>query len=274
MKKFFTFFLAIAIITILFSACGTKKDSKPAPLNVDGLSGFEMYSQAAQTLNSVGSSVMNNQTLIKMKMGMDSMMDVKVNTVTETVMHSETDLDVRITSLTTAEDEDVDDIETVIYYRAGNMYIYMEAWGMGMKLPMPLEDIMHQLKTNGALEFPEEAVLSENIKAVDKGTEISLLLSGNVMSNLINEITKGMLGNMGIESDEMYIEMSDIEVVALLDSSNNLSELKTLMQMDIDVDNVKMSMELDSAIEIVKIGGVTINFPAELDEYLDMAGMM
>jgi len=286
MKKITLLFLVMAL---LFVACdtgepgetrGTGETGRTGETNVassegtvsaDGKTPYEIYLLSAELLADADSMIMDGRISMKMDMGGESM-DITMNTLMEMVMHSETDVDMRMIATTVT---DSGDMSTAIYFRNGVMYMdMMEMMGMQMKMEMPLEDMLEQVNTSGALDFTEDAIMDASMREVAGGTEISFTLSGEVMSDMVDSLTGGMLANVGLDSSDMSINLGDVEYVVVLDSDNMLTSMDVSMSMSMEVDGERTAMDVSTAMKVVQIGNVVIDFPADLDDYMDMSGMM
>ncbi|MCL2577355.1 MAG: hypothetical protein FWE27_04815 [Defluviitaleaceae bacterium] len=277
--------LLILVMAMLFASCTpetgetqtggnatnveTQGTNNETP-SVDGeqRSAYEIYLLASEKLDNVDSMIMDSRTVMNMNMDGETT-EMIMDAVIEMVVHSETDIDMRMVSTTKADGMEM---PSEVYFRNGIMY--MDMMGMQMKMPMPLEDMLEQLQGSGALVFPEEAVLSASMNEVADSTEITFTLSGSVMSDMIDSLTGGMLASMGLDSMSMSVDMGDIEYFAVIDASDMLTAMNMKMSMSMEADGEVIDMDIDMAMDVIRIGGVTINFPDNLDDFMDMSGMM
>jgi hypothetical protein len=278
--------LLILVMAMLFAACNTGEtptttgggdepnnasagtNDGTSSQNGEQRSAYEIYMLASEALENAESMIMESSTVMKMDMDGEEM-EMVMDAVIEMVMRSETDIDMRMVATTKMDDMEM---PSEMYFRNGVMY--MDMLGMQMKMEMPLEQMLEQVNSTGALDFPEEAILDASMTAVDGGTKITFTLSGSVMSDMIDELTGGILATMGIDDMDMSVNMGDIIYVVVVDADYMLTTMDMTMFVSMEVDGETMSMDVVTSMEVIQIGGVEITFPDYLDDFMDMSGAM
>jgi len=229
---------------------------------IESITAYELLTRSSEALTEAGSIFMTS--IANMTMVLDGeTMDLVMISETAQVIRSETDIDMRMESITTVESALLPEAmvaPSVVYFRDGMFYFDM--MGIQGKMSMPLEEIIEQA---GFIEFPEDAIISQVISEGDAGTELTFTVSGSGMESAMESMTSGMLGMLDI--DEMSINIGDSHVAALIDEDGMMRSMVVYMTMSMELEGIMVSMSMDMLIEVVQVGGVTIDFPAHLDTF-------
>jgi hypothetical protein len=156
--------------------------------------------------------------------------------------------------------------ETITYFKDG--YMYMELAGERMKMALPLEDALTQANTSAVI-FEQDAIKKCTSQKVDNGTELTLTVSGDALKKYMEETSQDALAGFGAG---VSMELGDAIITAVIDNDGKMFSLSMLMAYDIaasEDENATMAIKI-SMYNIVT-GDLTIDFPAELADYPDVA---
>ncbi|MCL2016033.1 MAG: hypothetical protein FWG68_07270 [Defluviitaleaceae bacterium] len=137
-----------------------------------------------------------------------------------------------------------------------------------------LEDILGQDAVMSLLEFsdefPMEALESATVtRNPDNTTTITFLVPADYAQSFVDETVDAAigvaLGIFGTEMPQANVTANTVAVTVLLDANGNF--YKVALQTNINLVYLGMNFNIDlyAATEILQLGGVTIDFPAEID---------
>jgi len=229
----------------------------PAPTAEEYEYAFARLGVANDILLDAGSFVM--QSVTDMQIDIENM--TTLNTVmygeTATIIHSETEFSVRSEmSMSILGETNV----RVQYIRDGAMYMGVDSEWIRMDMGMDMGDLLAQ---TGLITFEEEAIISQTAREDGNNLILTFTLVGEAMENMMN----AMLSSTGREElDGAEMQISEIIMVFTIDADGNLLSIDMLMDATTEILGLQVTMSMDMRSEIVQVGGVEIDFPAELDE--------
>ncbi|MCL2422056.1 MAG: copper amine oxidase N-terminal domain-containing protein [Defluviitaleaceae bacterium] len=226
----------------------------------DGPTAYELLTKASDALLEAGSVLMTADMNIAMVLDGESLGTVQMTSVISQIIRSETDIDMKMESTTTVEGET---FQTVTYFRDGVYYV--DILGEQFRMPMPLEDLMGQ---TGLVEFPEHAVIAQDTAVVGGRTQLSFTISGTAMEDFISSMMGEMFNLLGL--DGLNMQLSNMDITAVLDEDGTMHNMRSTMTLTMAFEGISISMAMDMLTEVVQIGGVTIDFPANLDDFVDL----
>lgn len=226
----------------------------PTPPTTEGPNAYELLNLANEALMQAGSLLMTSETVMIMTSEGETI-EMLMSGVIAQVIRSETDMDMRMEMTTRVMDME---IPSLTYFRNG--ILYMEVLGEWIMLEVPIEEMIEQ---TGMVSFPEHAVTDQMVGEVDGLIQLSFTLSGTAMDDFV-AASFGALGDLGVEGLEMRI--GDITVVSLLDEDGVLRIMYVTMDMSVEFEGIETVMAMIMRSEVVQLGDVIIEFPAELDE--------
>ena len=222
---------------------------------------FELLERSQDAIMAAGSVLMNME--MEMLMYLETLLlgGATISSEMAVVVRSETDFDMRTEmtmsmDLAFAEDEALSVI-TIAYLRDG--YMYTDMMGIQTKMALPLDD-MHFMDHAGLASFTEEAIIAQSV-AADK-SRLNFLLSGEVMTNLVDGLVGDMLGDI-----DLAITIGNASLTVFLDEDGQLTHMNMDFTISMEVDGTTLSARITSVTEIVQVGGVTVEFPDNLDEF-------
>ena len=235
-------------------------DVQPAQALAEGPTAYELLTKASDALIEAGSVRMTADIVIDMAIDGESFGAMEMTSVIYQVIRSETDIDMRMESTTTIEGET---FQSVAYFRDGAYYVDM--FGERFRMAMPLEELLGQ---TGLVEFPEYAVITQDTAVVGGSTQLTFTISGTAMEDLISSMTGEMLNMLGL--DDLSMNIGNIAITAVLNEDGNLHTMRSYMTLSMELEGILLVMSMDMFTEVVQIGGVTVNFPDDLDEFVDL----
>lgn len=288
MKKRIPMFLTMIIILLSLAACGNTDTTVPTDAAVESptqqnedeagedgsananddtaapqaLSGaYEIYLTASELLEDAGS--------IEMIMYTDSLiiideMEIDMRMVSHIlqIMHSPTEVEMRMQS--TASMGGMESA-SLMYFRDGVMYMQDAMMG-NFKVYLPMETIL-EMANNDLIAFGEDAILRDSITELDDGNlQLFFALDAFAMTDIVDAMMDAMSNIIG-EIDDINFALEDIYVYAVVDADNNLVSTDMFMLMTADIDDFFMAMSMEMAMDVLQVGGITIDFPDYLDEF-------
>ena len=247
------------VVALAMAACGADANMSP-----EEAAAFDRYMRASEALMEAGSLKMESQSV--MVMAFDGEVEEIRSTATASqVIHSETNVDMHMEMLMTVQGMS---IPTTIYFRNG--WYYMDMMGMGMRMPFPLEDVLEQANA-GLLDFSEDAITFQEVRNIDSGLELVFRLDASAMSDLLDGMVSGMLETIGL-SEDMGITMNfgDIDFSVILNDADELQSMDMAFTYTMEFEGEVIDVSMSTYTQIVQVGGVTINFPDYLDDFMEV----
>jgi hypothetical protein len=263
MKKLFTVGLLVLAL-LAMTACGSStNDVVPTPENGGGdtpQSAYALYMQASQALESAESFLVEMSTEMQMSF-LGDYMDMTMSGTLAVVIISETDIQMKMDMMTNSMGMDM---PMLIYFKDG--YQYTDVMGQKMKMSMPMEEILAQANVS-PLEFTESAILNEVVTPTGNGYEVSFTLDGDTLSDIVMQQMAGLEDLFGADMDMTF---GDIDMVVLIEN-NEIKHMVMKFSVEAEYEGDKMMIHTDTIMTYTQIGGVTIDFPDDLDMYEEMS---
>ncbi len=274
MKNAFKKILAVMVMSslLLLAACsetdgGSSLESSEQAANASSkevpeeLSSAEIYDNAIKTMEAVTTFDANVLTKTKMSSA-DTNMEIDVDMQVRFDMREEGKL--KMSSIGTT-DARVPDIET--YYLDG--YSYVNQYGNKTKTPIALEEIIKSLP-NSSNMINSNHLEELTTKAGDDG---SVEISYSAKPESLQEILNSSLSNIGYAADgagEMIVN-SSVGTMKLDSEGSMLSHTNTMI-VEMPNGDEKMTIEIYTETVYNSINeDITIQYPADLDSYLDLS---
>jgi len=250
------------------------EDAQSTP-SVD-IAAFTLYSNAFTALDDADSIAMRSLMEISMNMDGESF-DTVVDMTTHMVALSPTNFHMQMDSV--MDMGPLGQMTSSSFFRDGYMYITGEAMGgnreNGFRMPLPLEDAIEMLGggANNAT-FEEHMIQSYAMRDVAGGTEVDFVVTG--MAEFFDDLFDSVFAMFGddLYGIDMDIQMSDVFFSMLVDNHGNLVHFDMDMDMSISIEGETVKMSSTTRTEIIQIGGVSIDFPAYLDNFAELPGML
>lgn len=246
------------MMTLTMVACGS------GAMSPEETAAFERYMRASETLMEAGSLRMESQSIMIMSFD-GEVEEIRSSSTASQVMHSETDVDMHMEMTMDIQGMS---IPTTIYFRNG--WYYMDMMGMGMRMPFPLEDVLEQANT-GILDFTEEAIAFQEVRTTDSGIELVFRLTASAMSELLDGMVSGMLETIGLSLDMgITLNFGDIDFSVVLNNADELQSMDMAFSYTMEFEGEVIDVTMTTYTQIVQVGGVTINFPDYLDDFMEV----
>jgi len=202
-----------------------------------------------------GSALMAMTVHMDMHLDGELLANIESTTTVAMVVRSETDFDMRTVASMKMGDEL--EMTTVSYLRNG--YLYTDVLGVQTRVAMPLDqfDILDQV---GVSDLTDELIIQQRVAADE--SYVVLVLSGETMSDAVDELTGGIMEGLGIS-----MTISDIELRITLDEDGLVDVMYMTFSITAGDDDMMLVIYADIVSEFTQIGGVEIVFPAELDDF-------
>ena len=158
-------------------------------------------------------------------------------------------------------------IDMTTYFADG--FYYMEMMGQKFKIALPLEDALAQTQTSTP-EFEEAAIKDSSMADKDGGKEVTFVLDGAVMSDMVQDQLAG-LGDMG-EMEGLDMTYGDVSMVSFIDKDGNMKTSSVEMSFEMTMQGMTIPMEITMNMEYIAFDDdVTVDVPADLDSYVETA---
>jgi hypothetical protein len=251
MKKILSVVLSVVLVlscVFILSSC-----------NSLGTKTYDIYMNALEKLNKAESVLYKGK--MNMEVAGDECFSLKADFEVSQVTRSESDMDLKMVM---SIDMYGMKLKTTSYFKDG--FLYTETMGHKMKMEMPLEEAISQQLSMKPIEFPATAIKNETVKDTkDGGKKISFKLDGSAVDDLMDMLD---LDGLGISDDgSMDMKFNDFELSVTVDNNGDFKTLKMDFAIDINANGEAMNIIYNITMNIVQIGGVTVNFPADLDTY-------
>ena len=139
---------------------------------------------------------------------------------------------------------------------------------------MDLETALQQSYASSVIDFPETAVDNANVTNVAGGKKLSFNLKGEAMNEILTETMSSMESVLSAsgELEALDLQFSDIYCECIVDNDNMMKSYRMVftMTMNEPETNETVTIEYDLECVVNGINNVTIDFPEDLDTYMEM----
>ncbi len=143
----------------------------------------------------------------------------------------------------------------------------MSVNGQNMKMEMPMDQVMESANA-GAFDFPEDAISNESLEeTADGGYSLSFTLAGDAIKDLLDTQLSSIYQTYG---NDIAISFDYIDFQATLDQDGMLKTTDMEFPMQFEVEGQAIEASYNIRMEVTQYGDVTIEFPADLDSYVDV----
>lgn len=262
MKKLLALMLSLLMVCGL-AACG-EEQSKLTP--------YEIVKQASEKLDNADGVAYDMIMAMKMSDSTDAENSLQMNFSGDVKMQKIAENDYNIgynmTTDLSAIDAAAGSIDMSMFYTDGYMYYDMSDLGVKYKIAMDMQDAMETVNSSSFSEIEQDMVKEQSIAADGDGQVVSLLLDGTKMTDMVMSMADEITGVLG---DGNNITLGDIPYTVYLDDAGNITNVEMNMSMSITADGVTMDMTIDLTMNVVEVGGVVVDLPADLADYPEMS---
>lgn len=256
MKK--TLVLVLMLIsTLILTSCNSGETRQ---------SMYELYTKANESMQNADSLLFDMDADIEMEYAGEKVNMTMTGSAAE-VLLSETDIQMKL-------DMNMDVMEQSVsmktYYKDG-MY-YMDLSGEKVKMPLPLDKALEQQANLNPelMNFPDSAIKNESVKDVTNGKELSFTLDSSALQNLLEQQMGNLEGFEALLDQSGDLKFGDVEIKTVINKEDNFESIYMAFPMEMSIEGEKVKMNYAISMDIVQLGGVTIDFPDDLDEYLEI----
>jgi hypothetical protein len=258
------------VMALSLSACigGSKADNKGAkadPKKAEEVKDIDLNGDPF-VIYQTAQNRMSDAAGVSMDMDMDISTEIlgesyETTTVGPIITNrpSEDSLEMKMEQTTSGTGED--DIVTTSYYKDG--YLYTDMAGSKIKQEMSIDDALET--ASYSMPLLSSWVKDKSSAPVDGGVEVSLVLDGSAISDLIAP----ELAELGEEADDATIGDATITAVVLKDGS--LASQILSMKISLTVEGMSLDMNFVITLSNIKVSdsAIKIDFPTDLDSYTE-----
>jgi len=134
--------------------------------------------------------------------------------------------------------------------------VYYEVNGQRMEMDVP--DVLKEIDDVVAMpEFQSEAIKSCEVTEEGGNTKYSLVLDGNALTGLLDQMKESMAESMGDE--EINMVLSDVSYVIVVDKNNEPKSMTMDMAIKMTVAGQEMEVKSNMEMTFKAFSGVTVN---------------
>lgn len=262
MKKLSAIILAMLML-LTITACGNGNNDKA----------YEAYVAAADAVNAADSLSVKTSTKMQMSSGGETIHLNMVGTM-QIVKTSETSIDMAMDMTVEMEESPEMSADLKLYYTNDTMYLDMQ--GVQMKKAATqeeVEDISSELATE-AMKFPKEAIKNQKMSETGDETTIDLTLKSDAVNELVENATASIMDSLqkqlNLSKDQMQATYADVLLHAVLSKDGSMRNVVMTVPMTVKADGESLDANVEISLDYLQVGDVTINFPEDLDSYIDM----
>jgi len=233
---------------------------------------YQLYLEAAETLTQADSYLM----AMDMAMLISIIIDIGIGDPFVLDMESESEIIMAIQLV--GEDEFImfmemvtvtmdEEVEITAYFADG--WFYMDTLGQKIKMEMSFNEAMAQAGVNGITVFEEEHIYEYFVEETEYGTLITFIIQSDAVYELIGS-QMDLFEEFTEDGYEAEFSFSDMEYTALIGEDGKFVYIIMQFAVEMDVDGIIMVMDSFIHIDIIQVGGIEIEPPGDLDEYLEI----
>jgi len=254
LKKILAAILTLSLCLIALTACGSQD-------------AFDLYRNMNNAMSDLSSVQANVDARVSMEIDSEQI-DVRMLMEIEQVMHDETNIELAM--VMTTDMGAFGSMTMNMYYRDGYLYQdMMDIMGMRIRSPLPMDEMLEDMAMGGAALLFERGDIRElSIREVDANRELSFILDGDALSDALSDVMGDMMESMGISG--MNMTFGDVDYTVLIGADYLPIEEHLVFTVEISFMGETINASYDMRITYVAFNTLTeINFPADLDEYVD-----
>jgi hypothetical protein len=149
-------------------------------------------------------------------------------------------------------------------------YAYTEMWGFKSKMAIEEDLNVDSMMSQAGKQF--QKIESNNIIDVltnrGAGVTVYTFKLKEDTANLVEEYAMNMPGDTDVDVNSMNID--DVSATVEIDDAGRLLSQTTHIKLSIDADGQSGAMEMTERYDNFETSGVTIDYPSDLDEYMEI----
>lgn len=236
--------LIIVVLTFTLASCANEE-------------AYDLYLKANESLDGAESLYASTTTIMDMSY-LDESISMEMTGIIKEIVKSETDIEMEMVS------ELIMDGETMsftAYFLDG--YYYFDMYGEKYKTEMSIEDMLEQTDTV-VIDFPKEAIKAEAVEKIDGGKELVFTLDSSALQDQLDKQVAGLVGF------DISIAYGDVSMSMILDKSGQVKSISMSFGFDMESEGETIHTQAEVIMDIIQLGGVTIDYPADLDSYVEL----
>ena len=265
MKKALLVLMSIMLVAGLMVGCGGDNDAQNRDSAAEA---YALYLAMNEAVEGITSMTARADMQISIEIA-DETMDMRMVMDLQSIYHSETEIEMAM-YMNMDMGEIGGQMDMAMYFRDG--WFYMDAMGMQIKSPMPLEELANYMDTDlfSALEFTQDAILNASVEEIGNNKRLNLTLRGDALQEVMDAMMSDMLEPL-FAGMEMNMTYSDMEVSILLDANNLPIEQRMIFSLGIDIEGEAGMISYDINMTNISYDTLTaIEFPANLSDFMEV----
>ena len=257
MKRFAAIFIAAAML-LTFAACSEKE------VELSQHEAYNKYVKAVESMNAAGS--FSGEVVMRTIMTiMGEPFEYATTTGLKQVLGSGDNFQAEI-------DATLGDANYKTYYRDGTFYY--ESAGEKVKFAMPGEEYLNMTNSQVITQilFPEESIFGLEATGSASGSEIRFEVVSAGMEEILYQLA-GYSVTGGVQehgTDELDYTFEDVVITMQLDKNGAIQHIRLAFLLVLIHMGEPMDAYIEFGITVSQIGGVTVDFPDDIDTYTDL----
>ncbi len=264
MKKLLALVLA-ALLLVALAACGGGGQDKVS----EELTPYQMVEKANEAMNDADSAAYDltmDMTMSMPELGDEGTFAFTTTGTVQTEQVGENDYKMAYVLTQDMSAMDAGEMGMEIYYADGYMYYNMPDSELKYKMPVDMEEAM--VDSTGLDELEEDMVLESTVADEGDGKVVTMTIDGAKMSDALIGLVGDAVGTLG-EGDDMTI--NSLSYTVHLDADGNITSLEMPLDLSMTMSGSTMNMTMKVTIDVIAIGGVTVELPDDLADYPEMS---
>jgi hypothetical protein len=161
-----------------------------------------------------------------------------------------------------------------LFINDGFAYLGIQGFKVKVKIPTDSASIYPSGSSEIVAEFTEDMLQIQSMNMTPEGhAEISFFIDGDTLNDIpVTAIETYMDGK--IYKEEIPLNFDDMTLSRVMTPAGELVSLRLIYGFSSAVSGIQMRASYDMTAQIQQLGGVTVNFPADLDSYVDVTGIV
>lgn len=263
MKKIMGLLCALVMVLALAGCGGDNGGGQQQANTNNGPSAYELYTQANEAINGLESVEYNIGIGMSMDVSgekYDLTMDGNMKQVKTGA--ADTDFDLAFNMNMDMSQLGAGSLDMNMYYTNGYLYYDMGPIGQ-MKVAMDLATAEAQMQGSSGMADIDEKWIKDS--AVD-GNKIHLVVDGGQMTDYVANYAGSVAQNL--EGGE--VTMGDVVIDLTTDAAGMPVSYKMVMPMTVTAEGETMTMDLNMIMDVVATENITIDFPADMDSWVEI----
>jgi|GEM_PF-4304271 len=160
------------------------------------------------------------------------------------------------------------EIPMTVFYKDGYTYINMMNGAIKMKTAQSEEEMLSS-QDIGVQIFDKQYVKDMSSTKTADGTQYTFTLDGKGLGALAQNVENSVSSDADASVSDIGMSFGDATVIVNLDNSGTILNENITMSFTMKAGDQDVTADIQSTIDNIKLGGVNITFPADLDSYTE-----